>query len=340
MFNQFYEKLKSFMKNNYKTLIFGILLYFILSYPIPYYIFTGGGTININDRVVIENGYSSKGSLNFAYVSELKGNVTTYLLSYLMNWDRAKISDYQYNEDESMEDILYRDKISLAQANQAAVMVAYQKAGKEVEVSAKHYVVTYLFDFSNTSLKIGDELLSLDGEKIEEIDSYLEKIQNFDVGSVHEVEVLRKGKVEKASVEVIIYEDRKLTGISIATLYDFETEPSLSLKFKASESGPSGGLMLALAIYDKLTPIDLTNGKKIVGTGTIDNIGNIGPIGGVKYKLKGAVQAKADIFLVPREENYEECLKWKEKYKYKIEIVPVNTLDEAIEYLKENKNKG
>ncbi len=337
MFNQFYEKIKKFMKDNYKTIVLGICLYLVLSYPVPYYIFTGGGTININDRVIVEDGYSSKGSLNFAYVSELKGNVTTYLLSYLLNWDRAKVSDYQYNEEESVEDILYRDKISLAQANQAAVMVAYQKAGKDVVVTNEHYVITYLFDFSNTTLKIGDELLSIEGEKIESLDFYLDAINEFEVGSTHEVEVLRKGKIEKASVEVVLVEDRKLTGISIATLYDFKTDPSLELKFKQSESGPSGGLMLALAIYDKLTPLDLTNGKKIVGTGTIDSKGNIGPIGGVKYKLKGAVKAKADVFLVPREENYEECLKWKEKYKYKIEIVPIDTLDTAIEYLKENK---
>ena len=55
----------------------------------------------------------------------------------------------------------------------------------------------------------------------------------------------------------------------------------------------------ALLIYDYLTEEDITKGRTIVGTGTIDENGNVGSIGGVKYKLKGAVKNKAEIFLVP-----------------------------------------
>ena len=61
----------------------------------------------------------------------------------------------------------------------------------------------------------------------------------------------------------------------------------------------------------------------------------VGEIGGVKYKLMGAVSSKADIFFVPKE-NYKEALDTKNKYKYDIEIVEVGTLEEAIKYLKEN----
>lgn len=54
--------------------------------------------------------------------------------------------------------------------------------------------------------------------------------------------------------------------------------------------------MTTLEIYNSLTDDDLTKGYKIVGTGTIDMEGNVGMIGGVKYKLKGAIKKKADIF--------------------------------------------
>ena len=60
---------------------------------------------------------------------------------------------------------------------------------------------------------------------------------------------------------------------------------------------------------NNLTEEDITKGKKIVGTGTIEEDGSVGSIGGVKYKLNGAVRQKADIFLVPAGENYEEALK-------------------------------
>ena len=65
---------------------------------------------------------------------------------------------------------------------------------------------------------------------------------------------------------------------------------------------------------------------------TIDNEGNIGLIDGVKYKLKGAVSKKADIFFVCKD-NLEEALKEKEEHNYKIDIVEVNTLEEAVRYL-------
>ena len=90
--------------------------------------------------------------------------------------------------------------------------------------------------------------------------------------------------------------------------------------------------MTSLAIYTKLTGIDLLKGRKIVGTGTIDSNGNVGEIGGVKYKLKGAVTNDADIFMVP-EENYEEAIKIKNEKNYDIDIVKVENLHSAIEYL-------
>jgi len=54
-------------------------------------------------------------------------------------------------------------------------------------------------------------------------------------------------------------------------------------------------------------PNDLIlNNKKICGTGTIDESGNIGEIGGVKYKMLGASKNKCDVFITPKE-NYEEA---------------------------------
>ena len=52
--------------------------------------------------------------------------------------------------------------------------------------------------------------------------------------------------------------------------------------------------MMSLAIYNALTNNDLTKGRLIVGTGTIDENGKVGEIDGVKYKLKSAVNKKAD----------------------------------------------
>ena len=62
--------------------------------------------------------------------------------------------------------------------------------------------------------------------------------------------------------------------------------------------------------------------------------GNVGEISGIKYKLIGAVNKHADIFLVPEGENYEEAKKVKKEKGYDIDLVPVETFDEALKYLK------
>lgn len=74
----------------------------------------------------------------------------------------------------------------------------------------------------------------------------------------------------------------------------------------------------------------------INGAGTIDIDSNVGEIGGVKYKLMGAFSNKADIFFVPKD-NYEEAVKVKKKFNYKIKVVSVDTFEDAINYLKTTK---
>ena len=92
--------------------------------------------------------------------------------------------------------------------------------------------------------------------------------------------------------------------------------------------------MLSLSIYDKLIKEDLTKGRKICGTGVINYDGTVSPIGGVKYKLKGAVNSNCDLFLVPSEINYKEALKYKKDKNYNIELVAVSNINDAVNYLK------
>ena len=86
-------------------------------------------------------------------------------------------------------------------------------------------------------------------------------------------------------------------------------------------------------IYNKITKKDVTKGLKIAGTGEIDKDGNIGTIGGVKYKLLGAEKKHADIFLVPNGENYKECIKIKKERNLKIKVIGVSTFSEAVDKL-------
>jgi PDZ domain-containing protein len=122
-------------------------------------------------------------------------------------------------------------------------------------------------------------------------------------------------------------------GVVIIPNYDLVTDPEVTISEKENESGPSGGLMMAISIYDKLTGENLSKGDKIIGTGTIDMDGTVGEIGGVKYKLIGAVNNHAKVFICPTA-NYEEAMNIAKEKKYNIEIVSVNNFDEAVNYLR------
>ena len=138
------------------------------------------------------------------------------------------------------------------------------------------------------------------------------------------IEVMRNEKLITVSSSVYEIDGRKILGISLTDVYDVTTNPEVEIKIKSNESGPSGGLMMSLSIYNSLVSEDISKGKKIIGTGTIDVNGNVGEIGGVKYK--------ADVFLCPKE-NYEEAVKVAKDNNYGIKIVAVSTLKEAIEEL-------
>ena len=337
MINKIYVEMKNFIKENYLVLLFGIVFMATILYPLPYYIYTGGGTINVKDKIHIEN-KETKGDFNLCYVEQINANIPTFLLSKLLsNWDSVSKEEVSLNDKEDIKDIYKRDKIYLEEANQNAIFVAYKKAGKSVNILDKHLYIIYLEEDSDTDLKIGDDILEIDGSKIDSLADISKILASYEVGSKLNIKVKRNGKEMMKYAIVHEKDGRKLIGIALTSIYDYEVDPKITFTFSNSESGPSGGFMVTLAIYNQLIDSDISNGLKIAGTGTIDIEGNVGSIGGVKYKLKGAVDSKSDIFLVPAGENYEEAIKYQKKYHYDIKIIGISTFEEAIEKLESMK---
>lgn len=337
MINKIYVEMKNFIKENYLVLLFGIVFMATILYPLPYYIYTGGGTINVKDKIHIES-KETKGDFNLCYVEQINANIPTFLLSKLLsNWDSVSKEEVSLNDKEDVKDIYKRDKIYLEEANQNAIFVAYKKAGKSVNILDKHLYIIYLEEDSDTDLKISDDILEIDGSKIDSLADISKILDSYEVGSKLNIKVKRNGKEMMKYAIVHEKDGRKLIGIALTSIYDYEVDPKITFTFSNSESGPSGGFMVTLAIYNQLIDNDISNGLKIAGTGTIDIEGNVGSIGGVKYKLKGAVDSKSDIFLVPAGENYEEAIKYQKKYHYDIKIIGISTFEEAIEKLESMK---
>ena len=332
MFNKLYVKIKKFIKDNFTFLLSLFIIYITLTFPLPYYIYSGGGILEINDRIKID-GINNKQDINLSYVSQLKGNVATFLLSYVIpHWDLEHVSDEEYDYEEE----LYRSKILLEESINNSTINAYKKANKEVNIIGEKVLVTYILDEADTDIEVGDQIIKVNDNIIHNIDEFQNIISENEIGTELKIEVMSKEKKKIRTAMVIDIDGERKVGIGILTNYVIDTNPNIEINFKGNEAGPSGGLMLTVAIYDKLTNSKISENKKICGTGTIDIDGNVGEIGGVKYKLRGAVDNKCDIFIAPSS-NFEEVKKEKKKNDYKIEIYEAKTFDDTIEYLINNK---
>lgn len=111
-----------------------------------------------------------------------------------------------------------------------------------------------------------------------------------------------------------------------------KNDVNVALKL-ADVGGPSAGLLFSLGIVDKLdgdgSGGDLTGGRTIAGTGTIDADGAVGAVGGVALKTQAARRDGATVFLVPK----AECSDAKSELPKGLRLIPVTTLKGAVDAL-------
>ncbi|MCL8016670.1 S16 family serine protease [Streptomyces sp. AS02] len=112
------------------------------------------------------------------------------------------------------------------------------------------------------------------------------------------------------------------------------TDKNIKVTLKLADvGGPSAGLLFSLGIVDKLNGDgdggDLTGGRTIAGTGTIDAAGKVGAVGGVSLKTQAAKRDGATVFLVPE----AECSDAEAELPKGLRLIPVTTLKGAVSAL-------
>ena len=326
-------KIKRFIKENYRFLLLMILIVLFFNIRLPYYIMAPGGTINITDRVVMEDyKKDNNGSINMLYVSEYEGTPASILMAKLRNYDIESNKERQiFNE--SVKEINRRNTIMRDNSLDIATMVAYTESGKEITIKEKKNIV--IARTLDNGLEVGDIILSVDGMNCDDVSEIKKVINKKEEGDYVTFRILRNNKEKEIKSKIVLSENTKVVGVVIITEYDYDISPKIDIKFKNSESGSSGGLMLTLIIYNAINDEDIIKNRKIAGTGTISSDGTVGEIDGVKYKIMGAAREKVDVVFVPTA-NYEEAVMVNNKYKYNLNIVRVDSFKETIEYLKNN----
>ena len=134
---------------------------------------------------------------------------------------------------------------------------------------------------------------------------------------------MRNGRTQTVRVGTKESGGRPVMGVQITEQYKFP----FTVKFSVGDiGGPSAGMMFALGIIDKLTPMNLTGGRFIAGTGEITASGQVQAIGGIQQKMVGARNAGATIFLAPS----SNCSDVKGAIPAGLQVVKVSTLDQAV----------
>ena len=288
-----YEKLNRFIKEYYKIIIIYTFIFLLLTTKIPYYIETPGGLIDTSKKVITNDNFQLKGSLNMAYVSEIHATIPTYLYSKInKDWNAEREEKITVGK-EKMEDLEYRNKMLLKESNKIAELVAYNHSNINYKIKNDKLYVTYIDDKANTNLKVKDQIIKVDGKKVIDKNYLQTYINSKNITDEVTFTVKRNNKTIKRKAKLIDINKEPKVGVIITEDFDIKSNKKIKFTFKDSESGPSGGLMLTLTVYSYINKIDITNGKKIAGTGTINIDGTVGEISGVKYKLMGAVKNKA-----------------------------------------------
>jgi Lon-like protease len=219
----------------------------------------------------------------------------------------------------------------------AAMMVDSQKEATAAALThlgydVKQHIEVYSLTKDSAAqgvLQKGDVIDTADGHKITTADQ-LRTVVNKSAGSPIELGIVRDGKASSVSVTpkktTIDGQEVWLIGVTLTNDFDFPIQVTIQLN---NVGGPSAGMMFALGIIDKLTPDQLNAGRHIAGTGTIDAEGDVGPIGGIRQKLWGAVDAGATYFLAP-DTNCDEVVG---HVPDGLRVFSVKTLDDSLKVL-------
>lgn len=303
-----------------------------------YQIMVPGEAINIRPFISIEGKNKSpgfdieiNGSLYFTTVIVANANLLTSLYAVFTPWTEILYSeDPAINLDAEREEGLNM----MRESKMIATFVALKKAGYDVNIQGEGVNVLDVLRVSHASkiLQKGDVIVEIDGCKSMTREDLLATLADKHPGDEVKVVFFRKGEKLRGVIKTIRSwkweQQRAILGINASTR-NMKLNSPIKINIESYDiQGSSAGLMITLGILEQLKKADFTKRFRIAGTGTITIDGTVGEIGGVRQKVVAARLSGAQIFFVP-EGNKDEAM----KSAVGIRIVPVKSIDDALEFL-------
>jgi PDZ domain-containing protein len=232
--------------------------------------------------------------------------------------------------DKSAEDVDKENQLQMTLSQRDAITAALFELGrKPVE---QHVLVQEIAADSPAAkvLQGGDAIVEIDGTAVQTVEDIRSAITVHSPGETVAMTIERDGSKRDVTVGTVDAKDgshRPVVGITAFSRQATFRGIKVSIGVNPEDvGGPSAGLAFALAIVDRMTDGELTGGRTVASTGTIDGFGKVGPIGGIQQKIAGAKQAGATVFLVPA----EDCADAVDVAPSSMTLVRVSTLHEAV----------
>jgi PDZ domain-containing protein len=292
------------------------------------------GTFNGKELITIDGTTTSKpkGELRMLTVSEYDGLSVWSVVKGWLDSDTAVVpSELENPPGETQKQIDQQNTDDFKQSQSSAITAALRYEGypvqlKVTKVTAGNPAVGHL--------QAGDLVTTVNGQALLSTMDLDRAIQSKPAGTKLTFGYVRDGVAGTTDITTASGSDnRPLIGIELEQDQPAPAgKPTLDIKFQLDNvGGPSAGMMFTLGIIDKLSPTDLTGGRIIAGTGEIDDDGNVGIIGGIQQKMRGAYDAGARYFLAPAG-NCAEALK---SPVAGLELIKVTTLQDALNALQD-----
>jgi PDZ domain-containing protein len=313
----------------------GILVLALWPVKVPYYAMSPGPVEEVADLITIHEvgTYEPTGELYLLTVGLREVNAFEWLEAQFDDKVDLIDRDVIRPPGTTQEEVTRRNLQSMDASIETAVVVALTRSGYEVGFNAD-LGVTNLSPGSPAEevLEIGDIVETVSGRPVDTPEEAAGIIRSFQVGDTVELTGQRDGEPFAVTVTLVPHtelEDTPMVGVVFQYINVEFDLPIDVIVDSRSIGGPSAGMMYALTIMDLLSEDDLTKGHRIAGTGSINVDESVGAIGGVRQKVFAARAIGAEYVLVP-EPNYEDALT---ATGGEIEVVPVNTLQDALDFL-------
>ena len=325
---------KFFKKN--KLLKITLITYTFLIFPFgfaksDYYFMSPGPPYQWNIEIENVETYEYDGNLYQLTVRRDEANYFVYA------WARLNSQIDLYPREVILPDGVTPQELSeisiqnMMTSENVAIAVALDSLDYEIESEGDGVLVVGLLDDSPVKDKLikNDLIISINNELVRSASEFISMLRMYEIGDIVNIGLIRNEQeltIETKLIEHVEYENEPMVGFLASTpnqqfIFPFEVDIKTG-----NVGGPSAGMMMALNVYNLLTEDDITNGKKIAGTGTIEIDGSIGPVGGVKQKVIAAKRANAGLILVPTA-NYEEASVFADD---NTQIVAVDSFDNAL----------